>query len=68
MLSLIGYISSTEHIVQAPEVIERIYSVATLAPAICYFLVAMILILWYPLNKRRIAENAEKIKALRAKA
>ncbi len=64
ILTAIGYISSTESIVQAPEVVERIYSVATLAPAIGYLLVALILIFWYPLNKRRIAENQEKMKEL----
>lgn len=66
-LTAIGYVSSTENIVQAPEVVERIYSVATLAPAIGYLLVALILIFWYPLNKRRIEENQSKMKELSTK-
>ncbi len=61
-LSLIGYVSSTENIVQAPEVVERIYTVSTIIPAICYFIVAMILIFWYPLSKKKIAENQRIIK------
>ncbi|MBQ2696623.1 MAG: MFS transporter, partial [Clostridia bacterium] len=61
-LTLIGYISSTENLVQAPEVVERIYTVSTLIPAICYFIVALILIFWYPLSKRKITENQKIIK------
>lgn len=61
-LTLIGYVSSTENVVQAPEVVERIYTVSTLIPAICYFVVALILIFWYPLSKRKIAENQRIIK------
>ena len=61
-LTLIGYVSSTENVVQAPEVVERIYTVSTLIPAICYFIVAVILIFWYPLSKKRIAENQRIIK------
>lgn len=67
-LELIGYVSSTNNVVQAPEVVERIYSVATIAPAVCYLLVALVLIFWYPLNRRRVAENTEAIKALRKEA
>lgn len=61
-LTLIGYVSSTENLVQAPEVVERIYTVSTLFPAICYFVVAVILILWYPLSKKKIEENQKIIK------
>ena len=61
-LTLIGYISSTENLVQAPEVVERIYTVSTLIPAICYFIVSIILIFWYPLSKKRISENQKIIK------
>lgn len=61
-LTLIGYVSSTENVVQAPEVVERIYTVSTLIPAICYFIVAVILIFWYPLSKKKIAENQRIIK------
>ncbi len=58
-LTLIGYISSTENIVQSPQVVERIYTVSTLIPAICYFIVALILIFWYPLSKKAISRNRE---------
>lgn len=62
-LSIIGYVSSTENIVQDPAVVQRIYTVSTLIPAICYFIVAVILIFWYPLTKRKIAENQGIIKS-----
>ncbi len=65
-LTLIGYVSSTENVVQSPEVVERIYTVSTLIPAICYFVVALILIFWYPLSKKKIAENQRIIKERRA--
>ncbi|MBE7036560.1 MAG: MFS transporter [Ruminococcaceae bacterium] len=67
VLSMIGYISSTENIVQAPEVANRIYTVSTIIPAICYFIVAVILIFWYPLSRRRIEENRKLIEARHAK-
>ncbi|MBQ9915057.1 MAG: MFS transporter [Clostridia bacterium] len=56
-LSLIGYVSSTENVVQSTEVTERIYSVSTLVPAICYLLVGLILLFFYPLSKRKIEDN-----------
>ena len=61
-LSLIGYVTSTENVVQTKEVTERIYTVSTLIPAICYFAVALILIFLYPLSKKRIEENQRIIK------
>ncbi len=64
-LSVIGYISSTENIIQAPEVVQRIYTVSTLIPAICYFIVALILIFWYPLTKNKIIENQSILKKRR---
>ena len=66
-LTLIGYVSSTDNLVQSPEVVERIYTVSTLIPAICYFIVAIILIFWYPLSKKRIAENQRIIKERHSK-
>ncbi len=62
-LTFIGYVSSTENIVQAPEVVQRIYTVSTLFPAICYLVVALILIFWYPLSKKQIEKNQAIIKA-----
>ncbi len=67
VLSMIGYISSTENVVQAPEVANRIYTVSTIIPAVCYFIVALILIFWYPLSRKKIAENQKIIRAHQSK-
>jgi len=67
-LTLIGYISSTENIVQAPEVVNRIYSVSTIVPAVCYLIVAIILAFWYPLTKRKVNENQALIKKMHKRA
>lgn len=67
-LTAIGYISSTDNVAQPPEVVARIYAVATLSPAIGYLLVALVLLFWYPLGRRLVAENSERLKALRAGA
>lgn len=67
VLSMIGYISSTENVVQAPEVANRIYTISTIIPAICYFIVALILIFWYPLSRKRIEENRKLIAARHVK-
>ncbi|MBE7010387.1 MAG: MFS transporter [Ruminococcaceae bacterium] len=61
-LSLVGYVSSTENIVQSTEVTERIYSVSTLVPAICYFLVAIILLFAYPLTREMVNRNQAILK------
>ena len=61
-LSFIGYVTSTENVVQPAYVTERIYSFSTLVPAICYFIVAAILIFWYPLSKHRIEANRKLIE------
>lgn len=67
-LTLIGYVSSTENIVQTPEVVERIYSVSTIVPAVCYLIVAVILAFWYPLSRKKVIENQNIIKKLHKKS
>lgn len=50
-LAYIGYTSGAA--TQTQEVKDGIYTIATLFPAITYFLVAILLIFFYPLNKER---------------
>jgi glycoside/pentoside/hexuronide:cation symporter, GPH family len=50
---------------QAPEVLESLYALATLAPAVLLGLAAVILWLWFPLSKRRVAENSALLMARR---
>lgn len=54
-LTAVGYISDAT--VQAREVSERIYTVATLVPGICYLLVLLVLQFGYPLSRKRVEEN-----------
>ena len=67
LLQAIGYQSSAagETVVQTEQVLRSIYSVATIAPALCYLAVGMILLLWYPLNRQKVKENTEYLKAKR---
>ena len=63
VLTWIGYQSSTagQVVTQTPEVLNSIYSVATLVPGICYILIALILIFWYPLGKKKVLEIKEAL-------
>lgn len=54
-LTAIGYVSDAP--AQAREVAQRIYTVATLFPGICYLLVFLVISLWYPLSKREVEKN-----------
>lgn len=55
-LTAIGYVSDAP--AQTTEVADRIYSVATLVPAICYLVVFFIMLKFYPLTKRVVEQNA----------
>ena len=62
-LAMIGYVTSTDGaaITQTQGVLDGIYGVATLTPAIGYALIALVLFFWYPLSKKKIAENQRKL-------
>lgn len=64
VLEIIGYQTSTagEVVVQSEAVVNNIYSVATLAPAICYLIVGLILLFAYPLTKKIVEENSRILK------
>lgn len=64
-LAFIGY--NEELQVQTKEVVQGIYNVATLIPAILYILVAVSLLFIYPLSKRKVEENIAILKARREK-
>lgn len=50
---------------QSPAVIEGIYTVSTLLPAVLYVLVGLSLWFIYPLSKRRVEENIRYLKTKR---
>ncbi len=59
-LSLIGYDELAT--VQTPQVLERLYRVVNIIPAIGFLLTAILLIYVYPLNKKKVNENTEKLR------
>ena len=65
-LSFIGYNSMAA--VQETAVTEAIYSLATGFPAVAYIVVALILAFAYPLNKKVVQENSEKLAKMRTTA
>ncbi len=60
LLSLIGYTDATAF---EPGVINGIFNIATLVPAIGFILLAAILWFWYPLHKKQVDENVAILKA-----
>ena len=64
VLTAIGYVSEAS--AQTDEVGERIYTVATLIPGVCYLLVFLIMFFAYPLSKRVVEKNTEILREKRA--
>ncbi len=58
LLSLIGYSDQTAF---QPEVVNGIYNISTLLPAIGFLALSAILWFWYPLHKRRVEENVQRL-------
>ena len=63
VLTAIGYISQAPS--QTEAVAERIYTVATLAPGLCYLAVFLILQFAYPLTRRKVEKNAAILRERR---
>ena len=63
VLTAIGYVSEAP--AQTETVSERIYTVATLVPGVCYLAVFLIIWLAYPLTKREVEQNAETLRRKR---
>ncbi|MGI6109355.1 MAG: MFS transporter [Eubacteriaceae bacterium] len=57
VLAAIGYVTGTGAVQQTTSVVNSIYAVATLAPAAGYLVIGLIILFWYPLSKKKIAEN-----------
>lgn len=62
-LTAIGYVSDAA--VQSSQVAERIYTMATLVPGVCYLLVFLVLQFWYPLSRGKVEENTAKLREKR---
>ncbi len=59
LLSLIGYSDANAF---KPEVLEGIYDISTLVPALGFALLSLILWFWYPLHKKKVEENVHLLK------
>lgn len=59
ILSMIGYKKSTAF---DKNVVEGIFDISTLLPAISFILLALILWFWYPLKKKLVDENVEFLR------
>lgn len=61
LLTFIGYIPGAAG-GQTGEVLDGIFAIATLVPAVGFVLLAAVLWLWYPLHKKQVEENAALLR------
>lgn len=63
LLTAIGYNESaaTQGVTQTPQVLEGIYGISTLVPAIGFLLLAAVLWFWYPLHKKQVEQNVAEL-------
>ena len=59
LLTVIGYNSQTAF---EPAVLEGIFSISTLLPAIAFGALALVLWFWYPLHKKEVERNVEILR------
>ena len=59
LLSIIGYSDATAF---EPSVLDGIFNISTLVPAIGFALLSLILWFWYPLHKRTVERNVKILK------
>ncbi len=64
LLSLIGY--SQEHAFDQ-DVLNGVYSIGTIVPAIGFVVLGLILWFWYPLKKKVVEQNVQKLEEIRNK-
>ncbi len=64
LLTIIGYNESAaaEGIEQTQSVLDGIFNISTLVPALGFFLLGLVLWFWYPLHKRQVDANVATLK------
>ena len=69
LLSLIGYQTSLPEVgvTQDEGVLQGLFDLSTLLPAVGFLLLALILWFFYPLRKQKVEANVRALEALRAK-
>ena len=67
LLEGIGYNSKAaeQGFAQTPEVLDGIFNITTLLPALGFVLLALVLWFWYPLHKKQVDANVAALKAKR---
>ena len=67
LLTAIGYSSSaaSQGLPQTESVLNGIFNISTLLPALGFLLLALVLWFWYPLHKRAVENNVAALKAKR---
>jgi GPH family glycoside/pentoside/hexuronide:cation symporter len=63
-LAFIGFQSGEA--AQSNDTIQGIYTIATLVPGVLYSVVALILLFWFPLNRRAVEDNSIELERRRA--
>ena len=61
LLDMIGYSQQTQF---DTDVVNGIFNITTLVPAIGFIVLGLVLYFWYPLHKKQVDENAEKLRQL----
>ena len=69
MLQGIGYNSKAaeQGLAQTAEVLDGIFNITTLLPALGFVLLALVLWFWYPLHKKQVDANVAALKEKRSK-
>ena len=62
LLSLVGYTAATAY---DPDVLEGVFNISTLVPAAGFLLLGLVLLLWYPLDKKTVEANVIALKKKR---
>ena len=65
MLSSIGYTAATAF---EPEIVNGIYDISCLVPGVANVVLVLVLILFYPLNKKRVESNTAELRRRRGVA
>ena len=65
LLGAIGYdeAAAQAQLGQTQEVLDGIFNISTLVPALGFLLLGLILWFWYPLHKKQVNENVAALKA-----
>lgn len=61
LLDLVGYTKETQF---DTDVVNGIFNITTIVPAIGFIALGLILLLWYPLHKKQVDENVATLKEM----